>query len=551
MELLLDIFGFASTLLSGVVRTAQVLTLGSIAFFAFIALPLARNGRGQDDAFLTTCAALYARRSAWALLVSVAALLAMQVTILSGTAEISIGVALGSDFAIAQAVRIVGASLMLLALYGRNPAASLLVALAIVDLLAGAATSHAVGRIEARELLFAVTALHHLGAAVWIGGLPCFLAAMNRLPAGAERSAIGARYSAFSMMSVAAIGASGIAMLIYYVGSVEAMYGTAYGMMLGTKITLFFGLLALGYGNFRVVRKLARDPAAPVLRLRRFAEVEFGVGITILFVAASMTSIAPSVDLKDGRASLAEIAERLTPQWPALTSPSRDTLAFYEEQKTLAEERAENKSATLQAYVPGAGAPLPRNAQDIAWSEYNHNMAGVIVLVMGILVLLEKTGKAPWARHWPLLLIVLAGFLFLRSEAESWPTGTLSLAESLRDPEFIQHKAFMVLMTAFAGFEWSVRNQVMRSGWSRYVFPLVCALGGMMLLTHSHTIANVKESLLLEMTHMPLAVFAIWSGWTRWLELRLEDGRAKIIAGWLWPTFFCLTALALLLYREI
>jgi putative copper resistance protein D len=217
----------------------------------------------------------------------------------------------------------------------------------------------------------------------------------------------------------------------------------------------------------------------------------------------------------------------------------------------LAEEKAENKPATLQAYVPGSGVPLPRNAQDIAWSEYNHHWAGLIVLIMGVLVLIEKTGKAPWARHWPLLLIVLAGFLFLRSEAEGWPTGSLSLAESLRDPEFIQHKSFMVLMTAFAAFEWSVRNQVMRNGWAKYVFPLICALGGMMLLTHSHSIANVKELLLLEMTHMPLAVFAIWSGWTRWLELRLEDGRAKVIAGWLWPTFFCLTALTLLLYREI
>jgi hypothetical protein len=135
-----------------------------------------------------------------------------------------------------------------------------------------------------------------------------------------------------------------------------------------------------------------------------------------------------------------------------LTSPIRDTLAFYEEQKTLAEEKAEHKPVTLQAYVPGAGVPLPRNAQDVAWSEYNHHMAGAIVLVMGILVLLEKTGKAPWARHWPLLLVVLAGFLFLRSEAEGWPTGSLSLADSLRDPEFIQHKTFMVLMTGFAGF---------------------------------------------------------------------------------------------------
>jgi hypothetical protein len=40
MDLLLDIFGFASVLLSGVVRTAQCLTLGGIAFFCLTALTL-------------------------------------------------------------------------------------------------------------------------------------------------------------------------------------------------------------------------------------------------------------------------------------------------------------------------------------------------------------------------------------------------------------------------------------------------------------------------------------------------------------------------------
>jgi copper resistance protein D len=548
MDLLLDIFGFASVLLSGVARTAQCLTLGSIAFFALIAVPM---GHGAPEVLKLAARTIQlTRRFAWALLISVGLLLAMQVTILAGTAEITIGEALGGDYAIAQSVRIAGALLMLALLYGKSASVPLLLALALVDLGAGVATSHAAARIEDRGLLIGITALHHLGAAVWIGGLPCFLSAMRRLPDGAMRRQVGARYSLLSMLSVGAITFSGIGMLVHYVGSVDAMYGTAYGMMLATKITLFLGLLALGYGNFRVVRALAGNPQGSILRLRRFAEVELGVGITIFFVAASMTSLPPAIDLTRDRVSLSEIAERLEPKLPALTSPSRDSLAFYEEQKTLAEETAENTAAMLQAYVPGAGVPLPRNAHDIAWSEYNHHWAGLIVLIMGILVLLEKTGKAPWARHWPLLLIVLAGFLFLRSEAEAWPTGSLSFAESLRDPEFIQHKAFMVLMTAFAVFEWSVRNQVMRNGWAKYVFPLICALGGMMLLTHSHSIANVKELLLLEMTHMPLAVFAIWSGWTRWLELRL-DGRAQVIAGWLWPTFFCLTALTLLLYREI
>jgi hypothetical protein len=46
MDLLLDIFGFASVLLSGVVRTAQCLTLGGITFLAFIAVPL---DHARDD----------------------------------------------------------------------------------------------------------------------------------------------------------------------------------------------------------------------------------------------------------------------------------------------------------------------------------------------------------------------------------------------------------------------------------------------------------------------------------------------------------------------
>jgi len=543
MDLLLDIFGFASVLVSGVVRTAQCLTLGGIAFLAFIAVPL-------DHGTLTPRTIQLTRIFAWSLLVTVTALLAMQTTILAGTAEISVMAALGGDFAIAQMVRIVGAILMLALLYRRSPSVPLLLILALIDLAAGVATSHAMARVDDRGLLIAITALHHIGAAVWIGGLPCLLSAMRRLPAGSTRSRVGARYSMLSMISVAAIAFSGIGMLIHYVGSVEAMYGTAYGLMLGTKITLFFGLLALGYANFRVVRGLAADPAGSVIGLRRFAEVELGVGITIFFVAASMTSLPPAIDLTRDRVGLTEIAQRLAPQWPSLTSPSRDSLAFYEGEKTIAEEKAQHKPPTLQAYVPGAGVPLPRNSHDVAWSEYNHHWAGIMVLAMGILVFLEKTEKAPWARHWPLLLIVLAGFLFLRSEAEGWPTGSLTLAESVRDPEFIQHKTFMVLLTGFAVFEWGARNQAMRNDWAKYVFPLICALGGMMLLTHSHSIANVKELLLLEMTHMPLAVFAIWSGWTRWLELRLEDGRAKVVAGWLWPTFFCLTAITLLLYRE-
>jgi copper resistance protein D len=549
MDLLLDIFGFVSVLLSGVMRTAQCLTLGGISFLALIAIPMGGVDRTSDHVLQR--ARIWTQRFAWALLATVTVLLAMHVTILSGTADIPLVEAFGGDYARAQIVRLVSGALLVALLYRPDLSAGLLIVLGLVDLGAGVATSHAMARIDDRALLIGITAIHHLGAAVWIGGLPCFLSALCNVPPSEFRRAMASRYSLMCMIAVSAIAFSGIGMLIHYVGSVEGMYGTAYGMMLGTKIVLFFSILCLGTCNFLVVRRLGNNLYGSIIRLRRFAEVELGIGITILFVAASMTSLPPAVDLTEGRANLTEILDRLTPKVPSIHSPSRDSLAFYQVESELAKEKAAHKPATLQAYVPGAGQPLPRNAKDIAWSEYNHHISGLIVLIMGILVLLEKTGKAPWARHWPLMLIVLASILFTRSEAEGWPFGTLGLGASLRDPEFIQHKAFMVLMFSFAGFEWSVRNKVLRNDWAKYVFPLLSALGGMMLLTHSHSIANVKDLLLLEMTHMPLAVFAIWSGWARWLELRLEDGPGKVVAGWLWPIFFCLTAITLLLYREI
>ena len=75
------------------------------------------------------------------------------------------------------------------------------------------------------------------------------------------------------------------------------------------------------------------------------------------------------------------------------------------------------------------------------------------------------------------------------------------------------------------------------------------AVGGTLLLTHSHALGNVKEELLIEMTHLPIAVLGIVAGWTRWLEIEApnDDGRWS---GWIWPICFVLIGLLLLNYRE-
>lgn len=548
MSFLLDIFGFLSVLLSGLTRSAQCFYIGSVGVLFLIALPLRAELGSVGDRVITGVRRI-ACYSVAVMVASLAASLWAHTAILAGSTDGDYLNALGGSYAAAQIVRLVAGLIAFSVLTRRGKADMTLPALALIDLAAGIATSHAAARLDNQAVLLVATAMHHIGAAVWIGGLPAFLYALNIVPYGTGLAHVGRRYSSMCIAAVIAIAASGALMLIYYVGSAEAMYGTAYGMMLGTKTILFFSLLGLGYFNSRAVRQLSTS-SAPLLRLKRFIEVEIGIGITVFFIAASITSLPPAIDLTQGRATLNDIAERLEPKWPLLTSPNKNNLAFYEEQRQAAATHSVGSAGHMQVYVPGSGTPLPRNAEDIAWSEYNHHWSGIIVLMIGILALFERTGRAPWAKHWPLLFIVLAGFLFLRSEAEGWPFGSIDLADSLRDPEFVQHKIFMLLLIGFAGFEWSVRAGALIRNWARYVFPLLSAVGGMMLLTHSHSIANVKELLLIEMTHLPIAVLGIWAAWSRWLELRL-DGTAGRICGWLWPSFFCAVGVVLILYREI
>jgi putative copper resistance protein D len=81
------------------------------------------------------------------------------------------------------------------------------------------------------------------------------------------------------------------------------------------------------------------------------------------------------------------------------------------------------------------------------------------------------------------------------------------------------------------------------------VFPLLCAMGGGLLLTHQHALSNIKDQLLIEITHVPLALAGMTAGWARWLELRLEPPISRV-AAWIWPVAFILVGIILLVYRE-
>jgi putative copper resistance protein D len=362
-------------------------------------------------------------------------------------------------------------------------------------------------------------------------------------------SRIGQRFSVLAIAGVTLIIGGALVFATMYIGSIDALYGTAYGAMAVAKSIMFGMLLLIGFANFRAVRRIVTDGTA-ARRVQRFVEVEMGIAFAVLMTAGSMTSLPPAVDLVEDRLTIADVAARMTPALPRLSSPDHASLALPALQARLDEEwQARQESARMRAFVPGSGTLPPRNAFDIAWSEYNHHWAGLLVVVMGLAALAQRSGRAPWAKHWPLLFLLLAAFLFLRADPEVWPMGDIGPIESLKDPEVAQHRLFVVLIVAFALFEWGVRTGRIATRRLRLVFPLLAALGGTLLLTHSHALGNVKEELLIELTHLPIALLGITAGWARWLEVEAPDAEGRW-AGWLWPVCFILVGLLLLGYRE-
>jgi putative copper resistance protein D len=68
-------------------------------------------------------------------------------------------------------------------------------------------------------------------------------------------------------------------------------------------------------------------------------------------------------------------------------------------------------------------------------------------------------------------------------------------------------------------------------------------------MLHSHSLGNVREEFLAELSHIPPALLAVGAGWCRWLEIRLPRDCTRVVA-WIWPVCFVLIGNVLMLYRE-
>jgi len=53
----------------------------------------------------------------------------------------------------------------------------------------------------------------------------------------------------------------------------------------------------------------------------------------------------------------------------------------------------------------------------------------------------------------------------------------------------------------------------LRAAWARYAFPLMCAAGAALLLTHNHSLGNDKNEVLVLMNH---AMYVSWKYAKAW-----------------------------------
>jgi len=415
----------------------------------------------------------------------------------------------------------------------------------VIALAASVSLSHAASRMDHRPLLLVLTAGHHLGMAAWIGALPFLLIALQLSNDAEVSRQMARRFSAMALYSVAILVFAGAGLSWFYAGSWQGMYGTSYGILLSAKIVLTGLMLTLGAGNYFLLRRVNVDPAPLLFRLRRFSEAEIGLGFTVILAAASLTAQSPSVDeTPQDTITGHQAVERMEWRWPSFHTPAVAQLA----------PPTPLSVAVREATYTGGSAS---DANDRAWSEYNHHWAGLIVLAAGALALISRLPRQRWARHWPLLFLGLSIFILLRADPECWPLGPRPFWASFTAPDVLEHRAYAVLVAAFALFEWGVQTQRLHWPRARFIFPVLCAAGGALLLTHTHALGDGNSEVFAELSHTPIALLGAVAGCGRWLELRLDDGSGSIretghrrIAAWIWPACLILIGLLLLNYRE-
>jgi copper resistance protein D len=196
----------------------------------------------------------------------------------------------------------------------------------------------------------------------------------------------------------------------------------------------------------------------------------------------------------------------------------------------------------------------------LAWkkeSEFNHHLAGLLVLLAGVFILAEPALARRWpgVRYaWPMCFLLSGLFVLVWSDTELWPWGPQSWWYGLtHNIEDLQHKTFAVILIALGVLEIQRVRGVVRAAWTGWVFPVLAILGSSLLLFHEHHTGmggddHMRIMAHIQSEHLSFASVGIGIGLSKGLSetpTRLRKLFAK-----LWPALMIVLGVLLIMYTE-
>jgi hypothetical protein len=190
--------------------------------------------------------------------------------------------------------------------------------------------------------------------------------------------------------------------------------------------------------------------------------------------------------------------------------------------------------------------------EGVAYSEFNHHLAGVFVLLIGLSELRGGLGVTmlAWSRFLlPLAMLGAGGFLIIWSDHEAWPIGYKSFAETYfsDDWETVQHKLYAILLLSVGAIEMLRRtDRVKHFAWGMPL-PVFALIGGVMLFLHSHGAHPAAHKIAIH--HAVMGTTALVAGLCKITAgIKRQEGRSPW--GIAWAVLVLLIGVELLFYTE-
>lgn len=190
-----------------------------------------------------------------------------------------------------------------------------------------------------------------------------------------------------------------------------------------------------------------------------------------------------------------------------------------------------------------------------AYSEFNHHLTGMLVLIIGLSELRQALAIPFWA--WtrfllPGALLAAGSFLLIWSDHDAWPIGSLSFVQTFfgSDSEIFQHKSYALLSLTIGTIELLRRfGRIGHAAWAAPL-PLFAIVGGLMLFGHSHGDHPAAHKIALG--HTLMGAMAVTAGSSKllsdWFRAPAQARYSK--RELFWAGLILLIGIQLLLYSE-